>query len=123
MIKKVKSVQEKQTQSGKTFYQVTFDDDVVASGFDEQFKDSAGKELDVEIKPNGSYTNVSIIKQNKPGGGKSFVPKNPKLEVLSLAVEFAKLKEHILPDGTEKGLKSADVLAVAKSWHEWIVIP
>lgn len=65
MIKKVKSVSEKTTISGTQFFNVTTDDDITFSSFDAEFKDSVGKEFDVEIKENWPYKNGEIIKQNK----------------------------------------------------------
>lgn len=109
MIKKVKSVLEKQTAAGKTFFQVTFEDDVVASGFDELFRDSVGKEFDVEIKQNGQYANVNIIKPKF--GGKPFIPKNPKETALDLAVRFSTPRLE---------LKSGDVLKVAELFLGWM---
>lgn len=130
MLRKVLICTPKETNSGKVVYQLTFDgqeEEAKRQGtsFDESFKDSVGKEFDVEFKVNPAYPqyqNVVLVggKKNWKEGGKPFVPKNPKLEVLGLAVEFSKGKDRILHDGTVKEVKSADVLAIAKSWFEWI---
>lgn len=119
----------KETTSGKVVYMLTFDGSEEeakrqGSSFDESFKDSVGKEFDVDFKVNPAYPqyqNVVLNGGKKNWKEKAFTPKNPKVEVLALAVEFSKGKDGTLrPDGTMKEVKSADVLAIAKSWFEWI---
>lgn len=77
----------KTTKKGQPVIKIELEDGRVGAGFDEKFKDLAGKEVELDIKPASEYEGVKQHYFNFPKEGGKFTPKDYTFDKRRVALE------------------------------------